>query len=1022
MTYYRLALSFIFLLFLHWISASQIHEFTHPDLLSFEDGVHPAKTKGESVLTISSHHYKHGKSSLHWQWTQMNSSWEINQPIPYTQQNPFNDNSVSTFVFWVYAPQLLNGKLLFEFYKDDKLCSWFEYGLDFQGWSGAWIAFDRDMQGKPEEGMNEMRVTVQGADKGELFFDQMILSSFQDVRHHTADFQAPYVNAETTSHWLVLLDSWNKLFDISLPKASMLGNEIQDFARVEQRLKELLLDKSKPIALSKLTQAYQKYQIKENPDGSIVGLPVYFERFGETFAHMGAVHYQKLYGNEMGLRTFNRLLLNMAKSYHLTQKEEDKQVIATMFISMMRHAFDQGFRAGSAMGTLHHLGYSMRNYYTAVFLMRPVLIEMGLSREAQQSLEWFAGTGEVKTEPDVLGMDVDAFNTTLIPRLASILMIDDAVQKSRYMHAFARWIDNGLQFSTGTQGTFKIDGSIYHHRHNYPAYAIGGLEGATQALWILHNTTYQPSQTGYENLKNAMLAMRFYCNLTHWPLSLSGRHPDGEGQLIPAHYARLAKSGGVYVNDQFDRDLAAVYLRLVGDTINEDVVFFQQNGVQTEKSPEGNRSFPYSNLNIHRRNDWMVSAMGHSRYLWATETYIGANLYGRYLNHGHLQIIATGEPISNFGSGFKQEGWDWNHFAGTTAAELPITELRSDIKNLDEDSGYEEMLLSDEAFAGSISIAGKNGAFAMKLHEHDKYNGSLRARKSFFFFDDRVVALGTNIRSDLPESEVHTTLFQVYQPAEQYPVSFNRQHIKSFPYTTTIYKKQTEISDGLNNYFFVKDGEVALKRTVQHSYHEETDEPTQNPFSLAYINHGKQAVDDTYEYMVLIQPDNKRLKTVRKSISSSKKPVYQVLQKDSVAHIVFDKANQTTAYVFFEAGIYADKTRFVSVDTPCLLMTEELNENQLHLSIADPDLRFYEGAADEQYDENGKRIERSVYSRNWINNPSVSSKLTLTLKGNWQLMQPSEHIHIKSMSDTKTTFEVDCQHGLSREVKLVNRD
>ena len=60
---------------------------------------------------------------------------------------------------------------------------------------------------------------------------------------------------------------------------------------------------------------------------------------------------------------------------------------------------DQGFQAGSAMGTLHHLGYSMRDYYPAVFLMSEVLDRNNLKNQLQQAMEWFAGTGEVKTKP-----------------------------------------------------------------------------------------------------------------------------------------------------------------------------------------------------------------------------------------------------------------------------------------------------------------------------------------------------------------------------------------------------------------------------------------------------------------------------------------------------------------------------------------------------------------------------------------------------------------------------------------------
>jgi len=997
---------------------SQMKEFSHPSVLSFENGIAPAEQLKTSALAVSGDHYKHGAKSLHWQWKNDGDAWSIKSAIPYAPQNPYKDNSVATFVFWVYAPQAHpQGKLIVEFMKEGKLCSWFDYQLNFRGWSGAWVAFDRDMQGKAVEGMDEMRVHVEGVKEGELFFDHIMLSSFQDVRQHTADFQASYINPGTDNHWLTLLKSWNKTFDISLSE-KIAGDEIESINTIEQRFITLLTEGRRPVSLSKLTTEFNAYRIRKNKDGSLRGLPVFFERYGETYERLGAPGYQQLYNNAMGISQLNELMFDMAVTYRTAIDEVEKQTIANMFVLLTRHAIDQGFRAGSAMGTLHHLGYSMREYYSAALLMRDVLSQNGLDVPVQQAMEWFAGTGEIKTRPEVPGMDVDAFNTSLSGRLASILMMNDSPEKVRYLRAFTRWIDNGLMISDGTQGTFKIDGTMYHHRHNYPAYAVGGLDGAVNVSWILHHTMFGLQPSGRENLKQSLLAMRYYSNLLTWPLSLSGRHPDGKGHIFPQHFSRLALAGSPDGNDAIDKELAAAYLRLVENRPTADARVFQQAGIQPEPSPQGNRSFPYSSLSVHRRDNWMVTAMGHSRYLWATESYVGANHYGRYLNHGNLQIMASGKPISNFSSGFNQKGWDWNHFPGTTATALPMKELRADIKNLDAESGYEEMLLSDEAFAGGISLRNNNGAYAMKLHEHDKYNGSLRARKSFFFFDNRIIALGSGLQSALSGKEVHTTLFQVYQSADVRPLQINGEEQTAFPFEAKLSGKSTELSDGLNNYFFVKNASVEVKKTLQHSFDEETDAPTKNPFALAYINHGEKAKDNSYEYLVLVQPDANTLKSFRKELKSNK--LYTVLQQDSLAHIVHDIPTKTTAYVFFEAGKPAKENDVFSVDKPCLVMTEKTSGEQMSISICDPDLHFYEGASDDQYDENGHRIERSVYSRSWINNPSAPSEIEVVLNGNWTIQDNnSAYIRVKDVSAGKTTLIVKCQHGLSRETTLV---
>ena len=64
---------------------------------------------------------------------------------------------------------------------------------------------------------------------------------------------------------------------------------------------------------------------------------------------------------------------------------------------------------------------------------------------------------------------------------------------------------------------------------------------------------------------------------------------------------------------------------------------------------------------------------------------------------------------------------------GVTSIHLPLEQLKAKVMNVDTFSGMEEMLYSDEAFAGGLSQKRENGNFGMKLHEHDKYNGSHRA-------------------------------------------------------------------------------------------------------------------------------------------------------------------------------------------------------------------------------------------------------------------------------------------------------
>ena len=142
-------------------------------------------------------------------------------------------------------------------------------------------------------------------------------------------------------------------------------------------------------------------------------------------------------------------------------------------------------------------------------------------------------------------------------------MMEDTPEKLQYLKSFSRWIDYGCRPAPGLAGSFKVDGGAFHHRNNYPAYAVGGLDGATNMIYLFSRTSLAVSELAHRTVKDVLLAMRFYCNKLNFPLSMSGRHPDGKGKLVPMHYAIMAIAGTPDGKGDFDKEMASVYLRLV---------------------------------------------------------------------------------------------------------------------------------------------------------------------------------------------------------------------------------------------------------------------------------------------------------------------------------------------------------------------------------------------------------------------------------------------------------------------------
>ncbi|WP_430817509.1 chondroitinase family polysaccharide lyase [Carboxylicivirga sp. RSCT41] len=1001
-------ISFV-LLFIGISLSLHAQEFQHEKLWSFEQ-INPKQwtvTKGNTVKT-SDAHYKHGKHSLLWSWKK-NGSITLNHTIGFEPFDPEGeDKSIPSFAVWVYNEQPVDDHITFVFATDDTDNCHFDFGLNFKGWRAAWVSFERDMQGEPVGSMNQMRIEgPKSLQKGRLFIDHMFLCQAIDSRHHTPDQQVPFVNKGTKSHWLIQQKASLATPDMALPSA--VDKETQKALKtIEKRFQHDILKKQSVSdkKVADLQKQFELYDIKRNGD-RLIGLPIWFGRNAELYLPYITHKEAKTFYNatNQNVKAYFDFMMKVASAHANSTDFRHRDELENMFIDLFDHMLDQGIAAGSGLGTIHHYGYNWRNYYRSLFIMRDVLAKNDRLDDAVEGLQWFAALGEVFHQPETYGMDMDAFNTQVMGRLASVLIMKDSPEKVQYLQCFSRWIDNGLMPAPGLNDAFKIDGSSYHHANHYPAYATGGMTGAVRMVYFMSSTPFQVSQEAHYNLKRALLTMRFYCNKLHWPTSMSGRHPEGKGKLVPDHFAILANAGSPDGREDFDSELAAAYLRLSGGKKPKYARAFSKVGIEAEATPNGHITMPYACSSIHRRDNWAASVRGHSRYLWASEQYLGANLYGRYLAHGQLQVMGAGKPVTQTSSGFVQEGWDWNRFPGTTVINLPIDELRADIRNVDQFSGYEEMLFSDEAFAGGVTNK-KNGVYAFILHEHDKYQGSLRARKSYFFFDDIIVCLGSGIENTNDERPTETVLFQNHQAKTDAALLINGER---FTADNNRFEGQGSwMMDNKGNGYLLPEGQIYVQQGLQYSRDESSEKPTKGTFSLAVIEHGKAPKEASYHYCVLPSTTSEKVK------EKAKQQAYRVLSQSVDKHIVYNNVTMETGYVFYEAAKGNSEGLIKNTNLPCIAMSKQ-DGNSVYLNVVNPDLALYEGEADEIY-KDGKRVERSIYSRPWRSSPSLETQLEIEVNGLWKA--EAEGVTTKTLDNGNTLLIITCQHGLTQDITL----
>ena len=994
---------------------------TDERMFSFEKPQIPdCITATHSRLSVSDLHYKDGKHSLEWTF-EPGGILEFKKDLKFEKKDPTGkDLYLSAFIVWVYNEVPQNATIEFQFLKDGKRCTSFPFGINFSGWRAAWVCYERDMQGTPEEGMNELRIIAPNS-KGTLFIDHLITATKVDARQQTADLQVPFVNAGTTNHWLVVYQHSLLKPDIELTPVD--DKQRAEMQLLEKRFRDMIYTKGKITdkEVENIRKKYDFYQITYK-NGQVSGVPIYMVRAAEAYERI-IPDWNKDMLTKMGveMRAYFDLMRKIAVAYNnSTAKPVIREEMKKKFLAMYDHITDQGVAYGSCWGNIHHYGYSVRGLYLAYFLMKDVLREAGKLQEAERTLRWYAITNEVYPKPEVDGIDMDSFNTQTTGRIASILMMEDTPEKLQYLRSFSRWIDYGCRPALGLSGSFKVDGGAFHHRNNYPAYAVGGLDGATNMIYLLSRTEFAVSKLAHETVKNVLLTMRFYCNKLNFPLSMSGRHPDGKGKLVPMHFAMMALAGSPDGKAEYDSEMASSYLRLISNSgVENDAPEYMpkvsnaeerkaaklliEKGFRPEPDPQGNIAMGYGCISVQRRSNWSAVARGHSRYLWAAEHYLGANLYGRYLAHGSLQILtaAPGQTVTPATSGWQQEGFDWNRIPGVTSIHLPLEQLQAKVLNVDRYSGMEEMLYSDEAFAGGLSQQKMNGNFGMKLHEHDKYNGSHRARKSYHFIDGMIVCLGSDIENTNTEFPTETTIFQL-------AVTDKAGH----DYWKNYQEDKKVWVDHLGTGYYVPTAIRFEKNFPQHSRMQNTGKETKGDWVSLVVDHGKAPKNGRYEYAVLPQTNETAMKKF------AKKPAYKVLQQDRKAHIVESASEQIVSYVLFETPETTLPGGLLQrVDTSCLVMTHKESADKIKLTVAQPDLALYRGPSDEAFDKDGKRIERSIYSRPWINNGSSEIPLTVTIKGRWNV-EETPYCKVVSSNEKQTILRFSCKDGASFEVEL----
>ena len=262
---------------------------------------------------------------------------------------------------------------------------------------------------------------------------------------------------------------------------------------------------------------------------------------------------------------------------------------------------------------------------------------------------------------------------------------------------------------------FQVDGSFFHDGNQFfiGSYCVNTVIGLVNMAPIFKNTVYEMPMDRLVRLR------RYFLNT--YPYAARG------GQINYDCVGRSFKPGVM------DIDIRKCYrIMQVFDTEyahNYDAVLAYLSG--DYQVPGCHHHFFKGDYTTHSRKGYNFSVKSFSTRTQQNESGNGENLKGYFLSNGNTCLTMTGKEYSEIFA-----LWDWNFVPGVTA---PLLE---EVPGPQHNWG----VTGTSTFAGGVS----DSLYGASVYSYyDNYNGmNTGANKSYFFFDDEIVCLGSNIHSD----------------------------------------------------------------------------------------------------------------------------------------------------------------------------------------------------------------------------------------------------------------------------------
>jgi chondroitin AC lyase len=441
-----------------------------------------------------------------------------------------------------------------------------------------------------------------------------------------------------------------------------------------------------------------------------------------------------------------------------------------------------------------------------------------------------------------------------------------------------------------TQGEgIQADGSFHQHgpQLQLGTYGLSFVGEMAKLISLLKNSSFTM------NAKETMVLRDYVLNGLQW--------------VIWKDQMDISACGRQLFNNETKRKAARLerYLRAI-----EKIDRFSASEYRKARAYynlRGNKHFWRSDFQVQRDLEYYFSVKMSSARVIGAESLNGENKLGYYLGDGATYLYQTGNEYLNI-----FPFWDWDKIPGTTTHQEngPLRRLKGAAKRIESD------------FVGGVSD-GQNGIAVM-----DYNRDGLRARKSWFMLDNKIICLGAEITSseNLP---VTTSINQSFLRGRVLVKSDPSEIIPSE--SETLHDPAWILNDNVG-YFFPDGGTLKLEtKAVDGSWHRVVsrypDKSIKARLFKLWVEHGMNPTGNTYAYILIPHATRSILRDMELQ------PHFEIQNESSLQMVV--KADQSLAGIVFYTAGEVDLFGGIHVDQPCLLLLKQEKEG-FRAFVSDP--------------------------------------------------------------------------------------